>query len=84
MQSLHFQLKIFHPQNCVHSIIADVKRISIAKIESLSQEESKEAKILLTALTSDWLINSEGILYTLQVFALFTGTVLHIMIIYIM
>ena len=29
LQSLNFHLKVFHPQNCVYSIIADIKRYTL-------------------------------------------------------
>eukprot|EP01032_Pedospumella_encystans_P008107 gene8107-9656_t len=71
LESLNFHLKVFHPQNCVYSIIADIKRYTLENRtanESNGQSEQNEAslKAKLSAVANEWLTTSELNLCTLQ------------------
>lgn len=67
-QGLNFELKVFHPQNCVYSMIADVKRQAQAALpDEVTEQQALAVKATISALSTEWLVLSEQHLCTLQV-----------------
>eukprot|EP00981_Chlorochromonas_danica_P011390 scaffold3993_cov161-Ochromonas_danica.AAC.4 len=59
LDQLKFDLKVHHPQNCVHSLLADMKRMT-------SQDHPEIDKNKLSEAINTWLSQCEKMLYLLQ------------------
>jgi hypothetical protein len=68
MQKLDFELKVFHPQNCVYSIVADIKRVrASSEVSDDSAASNSIGKEKFSVLINSWLEASENVLCALQV-----------------
>ena len=72
IQGLDFNLKVFHPQNCMHTIIADMKRLAQSSLStSRSEQDVLNWKQKISALTTSWLSKTEEYLILVQVTLLY-------------
>lgn len=63
-------MKAFHPQNCLYSIIADIKRRDhdqTVVTQSLNEEQIQSRKKLVSSLVNAWLAVAEQCLAVIQV-----------------
>ena len=64
-QSLNFHLKVFHPQNCVYSIIADIKRQAQpqpqAQTQAQGQSQAVQGSSGVTELTTSSSTSGAGV-----------------------
>lgn len=59
---MNFDLKVFHPQNCLYSIISDIKRIA---------NTSSPQNSFFSVILNEWLQKAEDIMWILEVILYF-------------